>query len=173
MIDLLRQRRSIRNYLDKPIEAEKIQCLQEAMLRSPSSKNRNPWEFIFIDDKELIGRLKECKPHGSAPLASAPLAIVICADSSLSDVWVEDCSIAAILLQLTASSLGLGSCWIQVRNRNFSEEVSSETYIRELLGIPEKYRVLNIVSVGYPATHRSGQPSDELQYDKIRKNRFQ
>lgn len=172
MIDILRNRRSIRKYTEQTVEKKKLDILKEAALRSPSSKNINPWEFIFVDDKEIIGRLKDCKAHGIMPLKTAPLAIVVCADETKNDVWVEDCSIASILLQLTAQSLDLGSCWIQIRNRMYSEELSSEKHIQKLLGMPEDYRVLSIITVGYPDQQRQGKPFEELQFEKIRENRF-
>lgn len=172
MIKILRSRRSIRKYTAQPIEEEKIEQLKEAVLRSPSSKNINAWEFIFIDDLAIIQKLKSCKPHGTTPLETAPLAIVICADETKNDVWIEDCSVSSILLQLTAHSLGLGSCWVQIRNRMFSESRTSEKYIQDLLHIPEKYNILNIVTVGYPAKIRDGKPFEELQFEKIRLNRF-
>lgn len=172
MIELLRNRRSIRKYTGQPIEIEKLNILKEAVLRSPSSKNINPWEFIFIDDPDKISQLKQCKPHGVTPLNTTPLAVVICADENKNDVWVEDCSIASILLQVTAHSVGLGSCWIQIRNRMYSETVSSEKYIQDMLNIPPNYRVLNIVTIGYPAKMREGKPYEELQFEKIRNNGF-
>lgn len=172
MIEILRDRRSIRKYTEQPVEPEKLELLKEAALRSPSSKNINPWEFIFVEDAEVIGKLKDCKPHGTAPLSTAPLAIVVCADETKNDVWIEDCSIASILLQLTAQSLGLGSCWVQIRNRKYSETVSSEKYIQNLLHIPENFRVLSIITVGYPATTRTGKPFTDLPFDKIRMNKF-
>ena len=172
MIELLRQRRSIRKYTAQAIEHGKLEILKEAVLRSPSSKNINPWEFIFVDDPALIAEMKNCKPHGVAPLTSAPLAVVVCGDENLNDVWVEDCSIASILLQLTAQSLGLGSCWIQVRERMHSETVSSEKFIQDLFNIPENFRVLSIVTIGYPEKGREGKPFEELQFEKIRLNRF-
>ena len=172
MIELLRKRRSIRVYQNIKIEQEKLEILKEAALRSPSSKNINPWEFIFVDEEEKISRLKDCKPHGIMPLKTAPLAIVVCADETKNDVWIEDCSIASILLQLTAQSLGLGSCWIQIRNRMQTDELSSEKYIQDLLGIPENFRLLSIVTAGYPARQREGKPFKELQFEKIRVNKF-
>ncbi len=172
MIELIRQRRSIRKYTSQEIETEKLDILKEAVLRSPSSKNLNPWAFIFVDDQELIAKLKNSKPHGVTPLLTAPLAVVICADETVNDVWVEDCSIASILLQLTAQSLGLGSCWIQIRNRRHSDEITAEDYIRNLLKISEHFRVLSIVTVGYPEKQREGKKFDELQFEKIRTNRF-
>jgi len=172
MIELLRQRRSIRKYTAQKIEKGKLDILKEALLRSPSSKNINPWEFIFVDNPDLLAKLKNCKPHGTTPLRSAPLAVVICADESLNDVWIEDCSIASILLQLTAQSLELGSCWIQIRNRMQIAEVTAEKYIQDLLNIPDNFRILSIVSVGYPNKHREGKAFEELQFEKIRNNGF-
>jgi nitroreductase len=172
MIEILRKRRSIRKYTNELVEPEMLEILKEAVLRSPSSKNIDPWEFIFVTEPETIQKLKDCKPHGATPLATAPLAVVICADKTKNDVWIEDCSIASILLQLTAQNLGLGSCWIQIRNRQHTETVSSEKYIQQLLNIPEKYRILSIITLGYPATAREGISFQELEFGKIRFNSF-
>jgi nitroreductase len=172
MIDLLRNRRSIRKYTSQTIENEKLEILKEAVLRSPSSKNINPWEFIFIDDREIILKLKDCKPHGTLPLVTATLAVVVCAETSKNDVWIEDSSIASIILQLTAQSVGLGTCWIQVRLRNHSETVSAESYIRQLLRIPDHFNVLSIIAAGYSEKTRAGKPFEELEFEKIKINRF-
>ncbi|MFC1468202.1 nitroreductase family protein, partial [Verrucomicrobiota bacterium] len=120
MIELLRERRTIRRYETRAVEAQKVELLKETLLRSPSSRNFRPWEFCFVSDAAKLVELSECKPHGAAFLAGAPLGVVICADPARCDVWIEDASIAAILLQLTAQDLGLGSCWLQVRNRQHS-----------------------------------------------------
>ena len=172
MIEVLRTRRSIRKYTEQPVDADKIAILKEAVLRSPSSKGINPWQFIFIDEKETIQKLKEAKSSGTGPLETAPLAVVFCADETVNDAWVEDCSIAAIILQLTAHSLGLGSCWIHFHYRMYSETVTSEQYVRELLGIPESHRVLCAITVGYPAKESKGRPFESLQFEKIKVNRF-
>ena len=149
-----------------------MDVLKEAVLRSPSSKNINPWEFIFVDHPELIAQLKNCKPHGTAPLGTAPLAVVVCADETLNDAWIEDCSIASILLQMTAQSLDLGSCWVQIRNRMYSDSVSAEKYVQDLLNIPEHFRVLSVVTIGYPEKLREGKAFEELQFEKIRIYQF-
>ena len=107
---LIRTRRSIRRYENKPIEAEKIDLLLEATLRPPSSNNRQPWEFVVVTDKDLLEQLSSAKPHGAGFLKDAPLGIVVCADPGKCDVWVEDASIAATFIHLAAASLGLGSC---------------------------------------------------------------
>ena len=172
MIELLRQRRSIRKFTTKKIEAVKIKLLEEAVLRSPSSKNGNPWEFLFVDDPDLIQQLSQSKPHGSAFLKNATLAVVIIADETKGDVWIEDCSIAGILLQLTAQSLALGSCWVQIRRRPHDETQTAEQYIQQLFQLPSNFKVLNIIGLGYPAQTREGKPDKELQKEKIHSNQF-
>ncbi len=172
MIELLRARRSIRKYTDKAIEPEKIEILKEAALRSPSSRNIDPWEFIFVTDRELLVKLSRSKPHGAKFLEGAALGIVVCADSSKSDVWIEDCSIVSILIQLVAQSIGLRSCWIQIRKRMFDDALTSGQYIKDLLNMPEQIEVESIVAVGYPAEEREPLPKDALEYEKIHINGY-
>lgn len=172
MIELLRRRRSIRNFTAAKIEPEAVETLIEAALRAPSSRGINPWQFILVDDCETIHKLAEAKQHGSEFLKHAPLAIVVCADSSKSDVWIEDCSIAAIIIQLTAVSLGLGSCWAQIRERRHDQEVTAETYIRNLLGLPEHLKVECVLGIGHPAEEKQPVPAGSLQRDKIKYNRW-
>ncbi|OGU18144.1 MAG: NAD(P)H-dependent dehydrogenase/reductase [Geobacteraceae bacterium GWC2_53_11] len=172
MIELLRKRRSIRKFTADKITPETRQILIEAALRSPSSRGGNPWEFILVDDPELLGQLAQAKQHGSQFLKGAPLAIVVCADSTKSDVWVEDCSIAAIIIQLTAQSLGLGSCWAQIRNRQHDTDITAESYIRKLLDLPEQLKVECVVGIGYPDEKKLPVPEDKLQNDKVKSNRW-
>ena len=172
MIELLRKRRSVRKYTEKVIEQEKIEILKEAVLRSPSSRSFDPWEFIFVDDRELLKQLALCKPHGAGFLEGASLGIVICAEEKKSDVWVEDCSIASILVQMIAQSIGLGSCWIQIRKRKFDDRMTSEDYIRKLLNIPRGIKVESIIALGYPAEKKQPVPREKLKYEKVRMNSY-
>ncbi|MBW2367707.1 MAG: nitroreductase family protein, partial [Deltaproteobacteria bacterium] len=110
-LSLIQNRRSIRRFEEKPVENEKVEQLLEAGLRSPSGKGSNPWEFIVVDDPSLLEKLSRSKPHGAAFLKGAPLAIVVCGDPEKSDVWVENTSIASIMIHLMATDMGLGSCW--------------------------------------------------------------
>ena len=172
MIDLLRTRRSIRKFRPQAIEPDKLEILKEAVLRAPSSKNSMPCELIFVHDQAIIARLSQSKPTGAGPLLTSPLAVVVLANESKTGAWIEDCSIASIILQLTAHSLGLGSCWVQIRGREHSEEKMSEVYVREILEIPEDFRVLSIVAIGYPAHSPEGKPFDSLDFQKIHPDKF-
>ncbi len=169
---LIKQRRSIRKYKDTPIEREKVEQLIEAALRSPSSRSFNPWRFIVVDQPDLLEKLAGAKPHGSSFLKKAPLGIVVCADPNASDVCVEDASIASIFIHLAAHSLGLGSCWIQIRKRDHDSLRSADIYIKDLLGIPDNIMIESIIAIGYPDEAKKGHPKETLEYDKVSFNKF-
>lgn len=171
-ISLIQNRRSVRKFTKQPVEDAKVDKLIEAALRAPSSRSFNPWEFIVVSDKSLLDRLSESKPHGSAFLKNAPLGIVVLADSEKSDVWVEDASIACIFIQLAAESMGLGSCWIQIRKRMHDSGQTAETYIHEMLNIPEHLCVEAIIAIGYPDEKKVPHEKSALQYEKIQYNRY-
>lgn len=171
-LELLKNRRSYRRFTEQAIESEKIEQLKKAVLMSPAGKRSNPWEFIFVQDKETLAKLSACREHGAEFVAGAALAVVIVGDTEKSDTWVEDCSIAAIILQLTASSLGLGSCWAHCRNRKQADGTTAEEVVRNLLHIPSKYGVLNIVGIGYKAEERKPFDEEKLQLEKIHTEKF-
>ena len=111
------------------------------------------------------------KERGSTFLKDAALGIVVCGDETKSDLWVEDCSITSIVVQLTAHSVGLGTHWIQIRNR-FQSGKTSEKYIQELLGIPEHLRVECLIGIGYPAEAKTPLPFEKLDFGKIKYNGY-
>lgn len=170
--DLLKSRRSIRKFQNRSVRKEKIDAILKSALLSPSSRARRPWEFVAVTDAELLKKLSRSRDHGSEFLAGAPLGIVVVADPEACDVWVEDASIAAMIMQLSAQSLDLSSCWIQVRERFHSGQVKAEDYIKGVLGIPEKYSIECMVAIGYPAEEKRAYTDDELLYDKIHFNGF-
>lgn len=172
MIELLKQRRSIRKYKKDKIEPEKVEQLIKAALLSPSSRGLKPWEFIVVDDPDILKKLAASKEHGSSFLENAALAIVVLADPMKCDVWIEDTSIASIILHLTAQSLELGSCWIQIRERFHDNYKTSEDYIRNLLDIPNNYKVESIISFGYAAEHKRPYDEKDLNYSKVHRNKF-
>jgi len=166
VIDILRNRRSIRKFKQLPIENSKLKTLEEAMLRSPSSRNLKPWKFIFVTDKKLLKKLAVAKAAGGSFLADAPLAVVVLGDAEVSDAWVEDCSIAATILQLTAETLDLGSCWVQIRGRNHSEDLSASAFIRKELSIHAEMEVASVIALGYPDEEKDLIPEHKLDWEK-------
>jgi nitroreductase len=168
-MDLLERRRSIRKYTDRAVEPEKVEALIEAALRSPSGRGINPWEFILVQDRGLLSKLAEAKQHGAAFLKGAPLGIVVCANPEKSDTFVEDASIASIIIQLAAESLGLGSCWIQMRNRFHQDGLPAQDHIAQLLDIPANCIVQSVIAIGYPAEAKAPHPRESLNFEKVHK----
>lgn len=170
--ELLKSRRSIRKFENREVERAKIDVILKSALLAPSSRARRPWEFIAVTDREVLKKLSESREHGSGFLAGAPLGIVVAADPEACDVWVEDACIAATIIQLSAQSLGLSSCWIQVRERSHSEGAPAEAYIKGILGMPVKYSVECMIGIGYPGEEKHPYGDGELLYGKIHWNRF-
>ena len=172
MLELLQQRRSVRKFKSQSIEADKIAALSEALLRAPSSRNFQPCEFVLVDDPEKLQLLATAKSHGTSFFASAPLAVVVGADPKISDVWIEDSSIAAIIVQLAAESLGLKSCWAQLRLRPHDDKTSASEFVRRLVGLPEGMEVPMVIAIGYPDVDVPGHPREELSARKIHHNQY-
>ncbi len=152
LLDILKKRKSIRKYTDEQIPQETIDKIIEAGKLAPSGRNKKPVKLILVKDKEVLEYLSNTRSHGSQLLAGANAAIVVTGDSELSDTWIEDCSIAMIIMQLQATELGVGNCWVQVRGRTLDEtgEVTSDL-IKSKLNIEEKYSVECMLALGMPA----------------------
>jgi nitroreductase len=172
MLDLLISRRSIRKFQNKKVEKEKIDEIVSCALLSPSSRGIKTWDFIIVDDEVLLLELSASKEHGSMFLSGAPLGIVIAADTQMSDVWVEDASIAAIIIQLAAQRLGLGSCWVQIRKRSRADGEPADSYIKNLLSIPDRYAVECIIAIGYANENKEPHDLDKLHVQKVHRNKF-
>jgi nitroreductase len=168
LIDVLRTRRSIRSFTDRPVEPEKVDLLVEAALRAPSSRGRRPWELVVVSDSDTIVRLATAKPSGAELLRGAPLVIVVCADPTVSDVWIEDAAIVTTLIHLEAHDLGLGSCWVQVRLRPHDEASTATEYVAGILRLEPGLSVEAMVGIGYPAEVKPGHPATSLPRQKVR-----
>ncbi len=165
--DLLINRHSIRKYTDQAVNPEDVKLILEAALMAPTSKSLRPWRFIVVEDKQMLENLSKCKPQYAASISSAPLAIVVVGEVTKSDAWIEDASIAAVFMQLQAADLGLGSCWVEVRDRYRADGEPADDYVRDLLGIPDEFSVLCIVSVGYKNEERRPIDPEKLQWEKV------
>jgi nitroreductase len=164
---LLIERHSIRKYTDREVSADDVKTILQAALLAPSSKSARPWQFVVVEDKTKLNTLATCKPVAAHALKTAAFAVVVIADPGKSDMYVEDASIAAQFMQLQAADLGIGSCWIQVRNRYNAENEPAETLVQELLGIPEYLKVECIMSFGYPDETRRPVDESKLKWEKV------
>ena len=160
------RRRSIRKYSEEQLTPDETKKIFEAALLSPTSKNRHSWEFVAVEEKKYARSWQDVSPKAEF-IADAPLLVVVVGNPLISDAWVEDGSIAAINMQMQAEELGIGSCWIQVRNRLFSENVTSSEYINELLEVPMPLEVLCIISFGKKERERTPADIENLHWEKV------
>ena len=170
--DLIKNRRSMRKFTGEELSQDQVVTLLKAALMSPSSKRSNPWQFIVVDDKETLQQLSICKEMGASFLKDAALAIVVMADPLASDVWIEDAAIASLMIQLQAEDMGLGSCWIQVRERFTASGIPSGDFVHNVLDIPLQLQVLSIVAVGHKGMERKPFNEEHLQWEKVHLGKY-
>jgi len=169
---LITGRRSTRKFTDEPLSSEQVESILKAALMAPTSKNAFSWQFVVVEDKNMLKQLAGCKQHGAGFIEGCALAVVVLGDASQTDVWIEDATIAAIFMQLQAEDLGLGSCWCQVRNRLMEDGYESEQFVRDLLDIPAQFGVLSIIGFGHKDQERKSLDKSQLQWEKIHIGRF-
>lgn len=152
-LEVIQKRHSVRKFTDQPVGREIIDTIIDIAQSAPSSKNTKSSAFMVIEDPDTLKALSEMRDRGSAFMAGAAAAIVVMGDASKTDLWVENASISATFIQLAATAMDLGSCWVHVNGRPRSKEDASlgnaEDYVKELLGIKDGYRVLCVVALGY------------------------
>jgi len=157
LLDMILSRRSIRNYENKEIPQEILRQVLEAGRQAPSAANRQPIRFVVVTDIEVKNELS--KSLFGKHVKNAPMVIVGCADeeSLLTGKWaVVDTTIALQNIVIAAWTFGIGSCWIG----SFSEEK-----VKELLRIPDKWRIVALLTLGYPAEQpkaKNRKPFEEL-----------
>lgn len=170
--DLAQKRRSTRKFTEEKVSQEIQEKLKQIVLMSPSGHRANPWEFIFVEDKATLEAISQSKSAGATFVKDAALAVVVIADTTKTDVWIEDCSIASAYLHLAAEDLGLGSCWVQMRLRSQESGDMASDVLKKLFNIPEQYEVLSVVAMGYKEEERKPFDLSRLQLEKIHTEKF-
>ena len=167
ILEQLQERHSVRTYTEENIPEADLTKILQAGLLSPTSRGKKPWEFIVIQERETLNRLAFAKGNKPNMLKDAKAAIIVIADETVSDVWIEDVSIAMMNMHLEADSLGIGSCWIQLRKRNAYDGQDAVEYVKKVLALPEKYQLNSILSLGMPKAKASRTELNALDKTKI------
>ena len=158
VLEAIRNRRSIRKYLPTEVEQEKVMSILEAGQWAPSASNRQAWHFIVVRDQEMRRKLADAHDYGKF-MTQSPVVIVVLGDPEKHPKYhLADPHNAVQNMLLAAFSLGLSTCWMGVRDSEI------EPAIKKLLKIPDKYRVICSVSVGYSDVQatRTRFPLDEI-----------
>jgi len=158
LMEAVRGRRSIRSFLDRPVEDEMLRAVLEAGRLAPSARNMQDWRFIVVKDKDTRLKLAEAA-RNQAFVAQAPVVIAACGTSDLvmtcgQPAYAIDVAIAVDHMTLAAFSLGLGTCWIGA----FYED-----HVKEILGVPNGVRVVALLPLGYPAKWPRSTPRKSLE----------
>ena len=164
---LLLERHIIRRYTDRQISPEDVKTILEAGLLAPNSKSARSWQFVAVEDHNVMLELQKCKPVYATSLATAPFAVVVTTNPEESEAYIEDASVAAAFMHLQAAALGIGSCWVQVLGRYNAEGEESQNVVRELLGIPSNMVVVCIMTFGYSAETRKPVDPAKLKWEKV------
>lgn len=166
LIDLMLKRRSTRKFNDEPVTKDELEMILQSALLAPSSRNRKPCNFMIVERKETLNKLAHCKDHGADLISGADKAIIVVADSLISDTWIEDSSVALTHMHLMATELGIGSCWVQIHLR-FKEGHDSEDIVREILKIDKHYRIVGILALGHSDNIPKAHCLDEIDKTKV------
>jgi len=160
------KRQSVRKYLAKPIEQEKIEMMLKAGMQAPSAANQQPWEFLVITDKEKLQALSGMSPYAK-PVANCSVALVLLGNldtANFPQCWQQDMAAAAENILLEATELELGGVWLGV-----APEQDRMDYITKLFNLPEKIKPFCLLSIGYPdqaQTIVERYDSARVHYDK-------
>lgn len=170
VLDAIRVRRSHRSFVpDAELKDWQIENIVKAALWAPSAMHYEVCNIIMVRDKKTRKELSGATPY-ALMIEKASLAVVLTADPKKSDWWVEDCSAAAENILVEVADMGLGACWVQVRE--ISQELGPEDKVREILGIPEDYRVLCMIAVGVPTKVKTPHTEQEMNRKRVHTERF-
>ncbi len=172
LMDVIRARHSVRKYLDKPVERDRLMLCLEAARLSPSACNSQPWRFVVVDEPALRQKLADAAFGGIYRMEfakKAPLLIAVVADQKSlvaraggtmqgTEYCLTDLGIAGEHLVLQASELGLGTCWIGWFNARAA---------RRVLGIPRGKKIAYLLSLGYPAADPSARAHQRKSLEEI------
>ena len=152
---VVKNRHSVRKYTDEAVDRELIDAILDMALTAPSSKNTKSSSFMVVEDRDTLAAISEMRSSGSTFVKDAPAAIIVLGDPEKTDLWEVNAAISSTFVQLAATSLGLGSCWVQVagrpRDKHDESKGLAEDYLKELLGIRSQYHVLCVIALGYEA----------------------
>jgi nitroreductase len=167
-LDTIQNRHTTQRFTNTPIEQEKIQAILNAARWAPSWLNKQPWKFIIIKDQNTKEQLSENAPTPFInALKEAPICIAIIVDTTEDPFhFIEDGAAATQNITLAAHSLGLSSCWIGIFDVK-NQKKSAEAHVRKILSIPQAYRVISILPIGYSRYEppkRNRKTLDELVY---------
>ena len=171
LFELACRRRSIRRYTGEKVAPDIVDEILNVALAAPSSWGGHPVEYVVVRNGDMIREIAACKAMGAGPLSQADVAIVVMVDTSNCELWIEDGAVASAYILLAAEQYNVGPCWIHIRDRA-GKRKSADEEIRDLLGIPSKYHVLNVVALGAKGENKMPITVDSYKKENIHFENF-
>ena len=145
-LEILKMRRSIREYSDEEISKGLLEKIVEAARFSPTARNVQPWEFIVITQTPTLEKIAGLAENGRFLSRAKACIAVFCADTKY---YLEDGCAATCNILLAATALGLGSCWVAGDKKPYCAQVA------KLLNAPHRHKLVSLVALGYPKSKDS------------------
>ncbi len=164
ILECIKARRSVRRFQNKAVGPDTMSCLLRAAMRAPSAHNQQPWEFIVVQNKELIESFPQYLPDYRA-CSTAPAAVLFCANSgrlTCPNHWIQDLSASVSLFLLEAVHQKLGAVWMGV-----APDWERMRYFSERLDVPPEFYPFALVAIGYPSTEND-TAVDRYKPERIR-----
>lgn len=171
LFELASRRRSVRRYTNEHIDETVIDEIMKVALTAPASFGHQPVEFVLVRDKQTIKDIASCKSLGGSQIIGAAVVIVVMVKLDRGEFWIEDGAIASSYILLAAEQYNVGACWVHIRNRT-GKRKSSDEEIRELLGVPDGYAVLNLVALGGKGERKRGYTEADFDKSKVHFERY-
>lgn len=164
VIENILSRKSVRDFIGKKVENEKITILLKAGMAAPSGRDLRPWELIVIQNRSTLDSMAAELPYAKM-LNKAPMAIIVCGDSIRSSYWYLYCSAVSENILLAAESLELGAVWTAAYP--YEDRINT---VRKYTNIPENIIPLCVIPIGYP--NGSQSPKNKFDEKKIHYEKF-
>lgn len=165
-LSVIQNRKSVRDFItEKPVSQDDIRTIIQAGMAAPSGRDARPWQIVVVDDRTILDNMASGLPYAKM-LAEAPLAIVVCGDTTQSSYWYVDCSAVTENILLAVEALGLGAVWTAAYPYKERMDVVSRN-----IGLPAHIKALCVIPLGYPS--KDYKPKDKYDESKIHYNKWQ
>ena len=157
-LEVIKKRRSVRSYKNKPIAKDILEKLVDAARFAPTARNVQPWEFVVITDKAVLNKIAQLAENGRFVAGCAACIAIFCAETKY---YLEDGCAATENMLIAATALGIASCWVAGDKKPYCSDISN------LLHVPSTFKLVSIISLGYPESGEAFKIKDKRPLNEL------
>lgn len=158
ILEIIKRRRSIREYKDQPIPKEALKKIIDAARFAPTARGVEPWEFIVITKQETLNKIAQMAENARFLSKAAACIAVFCADTKY---YLEDGCAATQNILLAAAAQGIGSCWVAGDKKPYCHQIAA------LLNVPAAFKLVSLIPLGYPLSKDSFEVAEKIKLDDL------